>query len=68
MYICTYVKSKLNPSPLLMQWTSNYYRIVYYLVRSPALVFISAIGEIASAYVTIAVSNRVKRMRNGNLN
>ena len=37
------------------------------LVRSPAL-FIRAIGEIASAYVTIAVSNRVKRMRNGNLN
>ena len=29
--------------------------------------FISAIGEIASAYVIIAVSNRVKRMRNGNL-
>ena len=51
-----------------MQWTSNCYRIVYYLVRSPALVFISAVGEIASAYVTIAVSNRVKRMRNGNLN
>ena len=46
----------------------QYYRIVCYLVRSPALVFISAIGEIASAYVIIAVSNRVKRMRNGNLN
>ena len=53
--------SRQNTTPLLMQWTSNYYRIVYYLVRSPALVFISAIGEIASAYVTIAVSNRVKR-------
>ena len=65
MYICE--EQTQNP-PLLMQWTSNYYRIVYYLVRSPALVFISAIGEIASAYVTIAVSNRVKRMRNGNLN
>ena len=37
------------------------------LVRSPALLFISAIGEIASAYVAIAVSNRVKRMRNGDL-
>jgi len=37
-------------------------------MRSPALVFISAVGEIAPAYVIIAVSNRVKRMRNGNLN
>jgi len=36
-------------------------------VRSPAL-FISAIGEIASAYVAITVSNRMKRMHNGNLN
>jgi hypothetical protein len=30
--------------------------------------FISAFGEIASAYVTIAVSTRVKRMRNVNPN
>ena len=38
------------------------------MLRSPALLlFISAIGEIASAYVTIAVSNRVKHMCNGNL-
>ena len=65
MCIC---EEQTQPPPLLMQWIGNYYRIVYYLVRSPALVFISAIGEIASAYVTIAVSNRVKRMRNGNLN
>ena len=30
--------------------------------------FVSAIGEIASAYVAIAVRNCVRRMRNGNLN
>ena len=35
-------------------------------MRSPAL-FITALGEIASAYVAIAVSSRVKRMRNGDL-
>ena len=35
-------------------------------MRSPAL-FISAIGEIASAYVVIGVSNRVKCMRSGAL-
>ena len=33
----------------------------------PAL-FVSAIGEAASAYVAIAVGSRGKRMRNGNLN
>ena len=37
-----------------------------FLETSPAL-FISAIGEIAWAYVAIAVSNRAKHMCNGNL-
>ena len=32
-----------------------------------ACLYISAIGEIASAYVAIAASSRVKHMRNGDL-
>ena len=39
----------------------------YKTERPPALLF-SAIGEVAAAYVAIAVSSRVRRMRNGNLN
>ena len=40
------------------------------LANVTEMFIISEIGEIASAYaiVTIAVSNRVKRIRNGNLN
>ena len=55
-------------TPPQCNWTSKvtelfincWDRLHYYL-------FICAIGEIASAYVTIAASNRVSHMCNGNL-
>ena len=64
---CTHVRWP-NRNPPSMERTSKVTelfiscggRLHYYL-------FISAIGEIASAYVTIAASNRVKHMCNGNL-
>ena len=39
-----------------------------FIIREIAWIIYYAIGEIASAYVAIAVINRVKHMRNGNLN
>ena len=63
----TCVMAEQEPPPLnaiALAMLPNYLSIVeiayYYL-------FIGAIGEIASAYVTIAASNRVKHMCNGNL-
>ena len=61
MYICAL--AKLNRPPLNAIGLPNIAECLL-SVRSPAL-FISAIGEIASAYV---VSNRVRRIRNGNPN
>ena len=64
--MCT---SKLKPPPLdsigLAKITEMF---IISEIACIVYLFISAIGEIASAYVTITVSNRVKRMRNGNLN
>ena len=38
-----------------------------FIINEIACIIYYAFGEIASAYVIIAVSNRVKRMRNGTL-
>ena len=62
MYICVLANSP--PPPLNAIGLAN---ITEMFIISEIARIISVISEIASAYVAIAVSNRVKRMRNGNL-